>query len=965
MHRKLATLKHQLTGELYDSALVKTLYATDASVYRELPYAVAIPKTTDDIKQLVEFAKANTIPLIPRAAGTSLAGQCVGDGIVVDVSKYMNTILEINTQEQWVRVQPGVVRDHLNAFLKPYGFFFGPNTSTANRCTMGGMVGNNSCGSTSIVYGATRDHTLAVKTILSDGSAVEFSALTKDEFSAKTKGSTLEAALYKQIFSELNTSKIQNQISDGYPKASITRRNTGYAVDALLDTNVFKDTKEAFNFSKLLCGSEGTLAFTTELKLQIVPLPKPFQVVLNAHFNSISESLQATLIAMKQAPSACELMDKTILECTKDNISQQKNRFFVEGDPEAILMVEFRGDTIEEAKQQAQTLELNLKKLDLGFAYPLVEGQDCDKVWELRKAGLGLLANIPGDAKAVACIEDTAVALEDLPLYIEAFTSLMKTYNQKAVYYAHAGAGELHLRPVLNLKSSKDVALFRSISEASATLVKSFKGALSGEHGDGRVRSEFIPLVLGEDNYQLLKRIKSTWDPLALFNPGKIVDAVAMDTALRYEANTDIPKVDTLYNFESTGGLLSTVEKCNGSGDCRKLSFAGGTMCPSYRATMDEKDSTRGRANVLREFLTQNTKENPFDHPEIKDAMDLCVSCKACKSECPSNVDMASLKAEFLFQYQKSNPVSLRTKLIAHNAKLNSIARHFSGVYNFIANTSWFKTLIGVHPNRSLPSLNSTTLRQWFASYQQKEHPKKVYLFCDEYTNHYDLEIGKKSIILLNSLGYHVLMTAHSESARAYISKGFLEQAKAIATANIKTFNALINTTTPLLGIEPSAILGFRDEYPNLVDPVLKPKAENLAKNVFTIEEFLAHEMKANTIDVSKFTTASKTIYYHGHCHQKALSSNSYALTTLGIPANFTVQPIDAGCCGMAGAFGYEKEHYELSQQIGEDRLFPTLRTIDSNALVAASGTSCRHQIKDGLNKTALHPIEVLYNALN
>ena len=965
MHRKLATLKHQLTGELYDSALVKTLYATDASVYRELPYAVAIPKTTDDIKQLVEFAKANTIPLIPRAAGTSLAGQCVGDGIVVDVSKYMNTILEINTQEQWVRVQPGVVRDHLNAFLKPYGFFFGPNTSTANRCTMGGMVGNNSCGSTSIVYGATRDHTLAVKTILSDGSAVEFSALTKDEFSAKTKGSTLEAALYKQIFSELNTSKIQNQISDGYPKASITRRNTGYAVDALLDTNVFKDTEEAFNFSKLLCGSEGTLAFTTELKLQIVPLPKPFQVVLNAHFNSISESLQATLIAMKQAPSACELMDKTILECTKDNISQQKNRFFVEGDPEAILMVEFRGDTIEEAKQQAQTLELNLKKLDLGFAYPLVEGQDCDKVWELRKAGLGLLANIPGDAKAVACIEDTAVALEDLPLYIEAFTSLMKTYNQKAVYYAHAGAGELHLRPVLNLKSSKDVALFRSISEASATLVKSFKGALSGEHGDGRVRSEFIPLVLGEYNYQLLKRIKSTWDPLALFNPGKIVDAVAMDTALRYEANTDIPKVDTLYNFESTGGLLSTVEKCNGSGDCRKLSFAGGTMCPSYRATMDEKDSTRGRANVLREFLTQNTKENPFDHPEIKDAMDLCVSCKACKSECPSNVDMASLKAEFLFQYQKSNPVSLRTKLIAHNAKLNSIARHFSGVYNFIANTSWFKTLIGVHPNRSLPSLNSTTLRQWFASYQQKEHPKKVYLFCDEYTNHYDVEIGKKSIILLNSLGYHVLMTAHSESARAYISKGFLEQAKAIATANIKIFNALINTTTPLLGIEPSAILGFRDEYPNLVDPVLKPKAENLAKNVFTIEEFLAHEMKANTIDVSKFTTASKTIYYHGHCHQKALSSNSYALTTLGIPANFTVQPIDAGCCGMAGAFGYEKEHYELSQQIGEDRLFPTLRTIDSNALVAASGTSCRHQIKDGLNKTALHPIEVLYNALN
>jgi FAD/FMN-containing dehydrogenase/Fe-S oxidoreductase len=965
VHAKLTTLKQQLTGELYDSALVKTLYATDASVYRELPYAVAIPKTTEDIKLLIEFANTNAIALIPRAAGTSLAGQCVGNGIVVDVSKYMNAILEINTKEQWVRVQPGVVRDHLNAFLKSYGFFFGPNTSTANRCTMGGMVGNNSCGSTSIVYGSTRDHTLAVKTILSDGSAVEFSALTKDEFSAKTKGTTLEAALYKQIHSELVNPVIRDQIRAGYPKASITRRNTGYAVDALMHSTAFVDAKEDFNFSKLLCGSEGTLAFTTELKLQIVPLPKPFQVVLNAHFNSISESLQATLIAMKQAPTACELMDKTILECTKDNISQQKNRFFVEGDPEAILMVEFRGDTLEDAKQQAQTLEFNLKALDLGFAYSLVEGPDCEKVWDLRKAGLGLLANIPGDAKAVACIEDTAVALEDLPLYIEAFTTLMKSYNQKAVYYAHAGAGELHLRPILNLKSSKDVALFRSISGASATLVKSYNGALSGEHGDGRVRSEFIPLVLGEDNYQLLKRIKSTWDPLSLFNPGKIVDAVAMDTALRYEADIDIPKVDTLYNFESTGGLLNSVEKCNGSGDCRKLSFAGGTMCPSYRATLDEKDSTRGRANVLREFLTQNTKVNPFDHREIKEAMDLCVSCKACKSECPSNVDMASLKAEFLYQYQKINPVSLRTKLIAHNAKLNSIAKRFAGIYNFFGKKSWFKSLIGVHQNRSLPKLQQTTLRQWFETHQQKEHARKVYMFCDEYTNHYDVGIGKKSILLLNTLGYNVIMPAHFESARAYISKGFLEQAKTIATENINTFSTLITKDAPLIGIEPSAILGFRDEYPNLVAPVLKSKAESLAQNVFTIEEFIAHEMTATNIDVSKFTTASKTVYYHGHCHQKALSSTSYAITSLGIPTNFNVQTIDAGCCGMAGSFGYEKEHYDLSQQIGEDRLFPALRAIDSSAIVAASGTSCRHQIKDGVNKTALHPIEVLYNALN
>ena len=965
MQTHLTTLKQQLSGELYDSALVKSLYATDASVYRELPYAVALPKTTADIKCLIEFAHSNALSIIPRAAGTSLAGQCVGDGIVVDVSKYMNAILEINTQEQWVRVQPGVVRDQLNAFLKPYGFFFGPNTSTANRCTMGGMVGNNSCGSTSIEYGSTRDHTLAVKAFLSDGSAVEFKPLTKEEFNSKTKGASLESNLYKQIYAELANPIIREQILEGYPKASITRRNTGYAVDALMHSTVFEDTEELFNFSKLLCGSEGTLAFTTELKLQIVPLPKPFQVVLNAHFNSITESLQATLVAMKLTPSACELMDKTILDCTKNNITQQKNRFFVEGDPEAILMVEFRGATIEEAKHQAEFLETNLKASQLGYAYTLVEEEDCNKVWDLRKAGLGLLANIPGDAKAVACIEDTAVELADLPLYIEAFTSLMTSYHQKAVYYAHAGAGELHLRPILNLKSSSDVTLFRSISEASAKLVKSYKGALSGEHGDGRVRSEFIPLVLGEDNYQLLKRLKSTWDPSSLFNPGKIVDAVPMDKALRYQADQPISKLESLYNFESTGGILNTVEKCNGSGDCRKLSFAGGTMCPSYRATLDEIDSTRGRANVLREFLTQNTKVNPFDHPEIKEAMDLCVSCKACKSECPSNVDMASLKAEFLYQYQKSNPVSIRNKLIAHNSRINAIAHKFAGIYNFIGTQSWFKTLIGVHSKRSLPNLQSKTLRQWFSSIQQEDHSKSIYLFGDEYTNHFDVELGKKTILLLNKLGYKVIMPAHSESARAYISKGFLEEAKTIATTNVSIFSALISKNKPLIGIEPSAILGFRDEYPNLVDANLKSTAENLAQNVFTIEEFLANEMNAHKIDISKFTTKSETVYYHGHCHQKALSSNAYAETILNMPPNFRVETIDSGCCGMAGSFGYEKEHYDLSQQIGEDRLFPFLRELNTEVIVSASGTSCRHQIRDGVNKNALHPIEVLYNALN
>ncbi len=661
MKTLLLQLASKLEGELHFDAMMKSLYATDASVYRELPMAVALPKHTKDIQELISFADTNKLSLIPRAAGTSLAGQCVGNGIVVDISKYMNQILEINTNENWVRVQPGVIRDELNLFLNPYGLFFGPNTSTANRCMIGGMVGNNSCGSTSIVYGSTREHVLELKTILSDGSEVVFNTLSEKQFEGKKNGNSLESQLYQQIFKELSNTETQNEILKEYPKSSVKRRNTGYAVDALLKSSVFSESDESFNFCKLLCGSEGTLAFTTEIKLNLVPLPKSKDVVIAAHFNSINESLQATVIAMKHHPTACELMDKTILDCTKENIEQQKNRFFLEGDPQVIIFIEFRSDSLHESEILANYLIKELKENNLGYAFPIISGDQTENIWNLRKAGLGLLANIPGDKKAVACIEDTAVNVDELPEYISEFSALMKDFNQEAVYYAHAGAGELHLRPLLDLKKSEDVKLFRDISEASAKLVKKYKGSLSGEHGDGRVRSEFIQIAIGNENYNLLKRIKHTWDANSIFNPGKIIDAQPMDTSLRYEPDIKTKEIETVFNFDETGGLLRTVEKCNGSGDCRKLNFAGGTMCPSYRATLDEKDTTRGRANILREFLTQNVKDNPFNHPEIKIAMDLCLSCKGCKSECPSNVDMATLKAEFLHQYYKNNPIPVRS----------------------------------------------------------------------------------------------------------------------------------------------------------------------------------------------------------------------------------------------------------------------------------------------------------------
>ena len=964
MNSLLLQLASKLEGELHFDAMMKSLYATDASVYRELPVAVAVPKHTKDIQELISFAGTNKLSLIPRAAGTSLAGQCVGNGIVVDISKYMNQILEINTNENWVRVQPGVIRDELNIFLKSFGLFFGPNTSTANRCMIGGMVGNNSCGSTSIVYGSTRKHVLELKTILSDGSEVVFNTLSENQFEEKRKGYSLESQLYQQIFKELSNPETQNEILKEYPKSSVKRRNTGYAVDALLKSSVFSKSDESFNFCKLLCGSEGTLAFTTEIKLNLVQLPKPKDVVIAAHFNSIDESLKATVIAMKHNPTACELMDKTILDCTKDNIEQQKNRFFLEGDPAVILMIEFRSDTLQVSVELSNNLINELKENNLGYAFPVISGNETEKIWNLRKAGLGLLANIPGDKKAVACIEDTAVNVDELPEYISEFSALMKGFNQEAVYYAHAGAGELHLRPLLDLKKSEDVKLFRDISEASAKLVKKYKGSLSGEHGDGRVRSEFIPIAIGNENYNLLKRIKHTWDANSIFNPGKIVEAQPMDTSLRYEPDIKTKEIETVFNFDETGGLLQTVEKCNGSGDCRKLNFAGGTMCPSYRATLDEKDTTRGRANVLREFLTQNVKDNPFNHPEIKTVMDLCLSCKGCKSECPSNVDMATLKAEFLHQYYKSNPIPLRSKLIANNAKLNGIASKFYGFHNFLIKQNWFKSALGIAKKRSLPKLHSKTLRQWFSKYKQYLYDRKVYLFCDEYTNYYDVELGVKSVKLLNALGYKVEMIKHDESGRAYISKGFLNQAKKIAINNVNTFKDIISNYTPLIGIEPSAILGFRDEYPNLVASNEKVIALRLSKNVLLIDEFISNEIDKGNITSSLFTSEAKDIVLHGHCHQKALSSLSHTEKLLSLPLNFSVTTIESGCCGMAGSFGYEKEHFELSNKIGEMVLFPAIRQIKNTTLIAASGTSCRHQIKDGTKKTAVHPVEILYDAL-
>ena len=970
-HNKLSELKASFKGEVYSDEYTRLIYATDASAYRQMPQLVVRPVDIDDLKKLISFARSLKTSLIPRAAGTSLAGQVVGGGIVADVSKHFNQILEINIEEHWVRVQPGVVLDELNKILEPTGLFFGPETSTSNRCMIGGMVGNNSCGSHSLVYGSTRDHTLEVKALLSDGTEVVFGKLTKSEFEHKCAIETLEGQVYRNIRSILGNKDNQDEIRAQFPDKSIHRRNTGYAIDLLLESVPFTTSDEEFNFCKLVAGSEGTLCFITEIKLNIDPLPPKEKALICVHCNSLDETFKGNIIALKHKPVAIELMDNVILEQTKANISQRKNRFFIQGDPAAMLLIELAEETKEEIDLKAVAVINDLKEAGYGYHFPLVYNQDVNKVWALRKAGLGVLSNLPGDAKPVAVIEDTAVNPLFLPEYMNDFRQMLKGLNLECVYYAHIATGELHLRPVLNLKDPKDVELFHTVALETAKLVKKYRGSLSGEHGDGRLRGEFIPMMIGDKNYALLESIKETWDPEGIFNPGKITRTPQMNTSLRYESGLAVSEPETIFDFSNTHGILRAAEQCNGSADCRKSAIIGGTMCPSYMATKDENSTTRARANVLREFLTNSDKKNRFDHKEIYQVMDLCLSCKGCKSECPSNVDMAKYKAEFLQHWHDANGIPLRTRLIANISQLNKLGMILPSVFNFFVSNEFtsgiMKKSLGFAPKRTIPTLYKITLRNWVKKQSLSpniEIKGKVFLFADEFTDVNDVEIGIKAVKLLNKLGYKVEIPDHVESGRAYLSKGFVRKAQQLAKANIKKLHSVITEQTPLVGIEPSAILSFRDEYPDLVGNKLKINALELGKNCLMFDEFIMHEVQKGNINPSQFTDAKQHIRLHGHCHQKALASTGPTKEMISLPANYSIDEIKSGCCGMAGSFGYEAEHYEVSMKVGELVLLPEVRKTPENTIISAPGTSCRHQIKDGTGRIAKHPIEVLYDAL-
>jgi FAD/FMN-containing dehydrogenase/Fe-S oxidoreductase len=972
IYKRLEALKSSFLGDIFVDEATRLIYATDASAYREKPLAVARPKDAEDIRKLILLARETRTSLIPRAAGTSLAGQVVGNGIIVDVSKYMTRILELNVNEHWVRVQAGVILSELNKYLEAYGLFFGPETSTANRCMIGGMVGNNACGAHSLVYGSTRDHTLALKALLSDGSETVFEALSKEQFSQKCSSETLEGSVYRNIRDILQIDENRARIEKEYPHKRLRRRNTGYAIDLLATSEIFETNGEPFNFCRLLAGSEGTLAFTTEIKLNLVPLPPKNKALLCVHLETVRQALEANLTALTFHPVSIELMDKTVMDLTKENIEQNKNRFFVKGDPGAILIVEFAEETPEIVDAKCLALVSELRKQGFGFHFPVVKGKDMNRVWDLRKAGLGVLNNMPGDAKPVPVIEDTAVHPELLPDYIDEIGMMLKSFGKECVYYAHIATGELHLRPILNLKDPKDVELFHSIALETAKLVKKYQGSLSGEHGDGRLRGEFIPMMIGQENYELLKKIKEAWDPQHIFNPNKIVETPKMNSSLRFEPGKTAREIKTYFDFSKDQGILQAAEKCNGSADCRKTEITGGTMCPSYMATRNEQSTTRARANILREFLTNSDKKNPFDHKEIYQVMDLCLSCKACKSECPSSVDVAKLKAEFLQHFYDANGAPMRSKLIANIARINAFGSMIPEITNFFMTNpvtgKLLKKFIGFSMHRSIPTLYRTTLEKWFSETKNQgqlvDYKGKVYLFNDEFTRFNDTEIGISAILLLHKLGYEVVIPKHIESGRTWLSKGFVRKAKEIASHNVRMLSGLITEETPLLGIEPSAILTFRDEYPELVDKNLVEKAQQLAKQSFTIEEFLSREFENGKIDRSLFVTEPKTILYHGHCQQKSIASTAQALKILSIPEGWTVNEIPSGCCGMAGSFGFEEEHYEVSMKVGELVLFPAVRKAGDETVIAASGTSCRHQIHDGTQRRAKHPVQMLYEAL-
>ena len=953
------------TPNIHTDEQTRRLYANDASSYEELPEGVAFPESLQEIIEIVRWARVNHKSITARGAGTSLAGQTTGGGIVLDIGRNMNRIIEINQREQFAKVQPGVIRDTLNRKAEKYDLLFGPDTATTNRCMIGGMIGNNSCGIFSIKYKTTREHILEIDAVLSDGSRATFKPLTETELAAKMELNTLEGHIYREIVALVREHR--DQILENYPHPEIIRRNTGYALDRLCEMQPFNPDGRKFNMAELLCGSEGTLAMTASAKLRLVPRDSE-SIILAPHFSTIRKALEATVEIVKEDPAAVELADDVILNATKGNIEQRENRFFLDGDPKAILIVQLDGDDPEKLWQKAEKLSQRLQNHGLSKATPIITEKDkMERVWNLRKAGLGLLMGLGSEGRTPTFCEDTAVRVPDLPNYIDDFQQILDKHETDCVFYAHASVGELHLRPVINLQKPEEIKKMKTMAGEIAELVRNYRGSLSGEHGDGRARAPYIEKVLGSQMMPLLKKVKQIWDPENIFNPGKITDPKPMEQDLRYSPSYQKPKVDTHFNWRKEDSFADAVELCNGAGVCRKLSESGGTMCPSYMATKEEKDSTRGRANLFRQLFSGKQKE-AFQSEELKEALDLCLSCKACKSECPANVDMAKMKAEFMQGWHEKHGISLSERFFGQAAKLYPLASMFPNVSNWMIKQPVTKELMyqffGIDKRRTLPTFANQTFMNWWNN--RKNHPvtestnrQEAVLLIDIFTNYHEPEVGKAAVQFLESRDYRVIIPDFHEVGRPQISKGMLDHAKQILDTNLPKLAKFADQGTPIIGLEPSEILTLRDEYLDLCNEDQVHSAEEVADATYTFEEFAA-----SLLADSPLSSKKNKVFVHGHCHAKSLIGNSAVCKTLE-GAGYEVEVGDTGCCGMAGSFGYETNHYEVSMNIGKQRLFPALHNLTEDTVICAPGFSCRHQIKDGSNVEALHPAQLLADDLN
>ncbi len=948
-------LRRDVSGEVRFDKMTRVLYSTDASMYQIEPIGVVIPRSDEDVVAVVETANRHGVPVLPRGGGTSLAGQAVGHAIVIDFSNYMRSVLEVNAEEGWVRTQPGIILDELNHHLEPHRLHFAPDPSTSNRGNVGGALGNNSCGAHSIVWGKTVDNVQELRVVLSNGDRATLGPLDGEHLEAKMRGDSLEGEIYRSLraIGEAN----RDEVLERYPK--IQRRVSGYNLDELTGGG-------GFDMARFAVGSEGTLLTITEATLRIVPRPR-FKALAVLHFRELSESMEATIPILELEPAAVELVDSMIIRQARTNLEYSRMMDFVQDDPEALLIVEVVGESENELSSKLDLLEQRMNRAGLGYAVRrIVSPQGQASVWAVRRAGLGLMMNVHGEAKPLPFVEDTAVAPEALPEYVRRFSQIVQDHGTTAGYYGHASVGCLHIRPLINLKLPEDVDRMVSIATQVSDLVREYGGAMSGEHGDGLVRSVWNEKMFGSRLYEAFRQVKRAFDPNGIMNPGKIVDSAPMTENLRTGPGARNLDLKTGFAFSEEGGFASAIEMCNGQGACRKLD---GTMCPSYMVTRDEEHSTRGRANALRAAISGSLPVDALTGKRLYDVLDLCLECKGCKAECPSNVDMAKLKYEFLYRYHRTNGYTLGDRIFGNISELSQLGSFFAPFSNWTLRSGAFRELLenlaGIDRRRSLPSFASQTFTQWFkvrgGSPASSATRGQVLLFADTFTNYNHPNLGRAATKVLERLGYQVVLPRTKCCGRPMLSKGMMDKARRNARANVDTVFPYIESGAKLVGLEPSCILSFRDDYVDLLGGSARARA--VASSTMLIEEIVLHARQDRELDM-RFTREPGKLLLHGHCHQRALVGTGAAMEVLRSIPGCEPQEIPSGCCGMAGAFGFEKEHYDISMKIGEQVLFNAIRSEEGDFDVVSEGVSCRQQIEHGTGRNARHLVEVLADSL-